>query len=109
MFGPFEKQYDGARLAILQDISYLIQSCMENIKSGFRACEINPLYSMAISDYAYLQHEPCYRILKSEEVVIDNCFLDKKKEIRELKKTENKLEKYVHILIVRKLRISVVS
>ena len=29
MFGPFDKQYDGARLAILQDISYLIQSYME--------------------------------------------------------------------------------
>ena len=61
---------------------------------------------MAIPDYAYLQHEPCYRILKSEEVVLDNCFLDKKKRN---KRTENKLEKYVHILIVRKLRISVAS
>jgi len=50
---------------------------------------------MAIPDYAYLPCEPCYRILTSEEVVLKQLLFAQKKEIRELKKTENKLEKYV--------------
>lgn len=51
----------------------------KTIESGFRACEINPLYSMDNPNYAYFPCESCYKILTSEEVVIDSCFLHKRK------------------------------